>query len=150
MAYEGIRNGSTGGANVKIEINTAVSPAPAVWEEVCGLIDLTFSPNFKTDTFETICDGGDTVTVVLGRDMELSGTIKYDTENTIIKTIFKNAFDVTTTQTLPLKITITPIGKVFTGDWVCVPDSMSFDTEKVIEIPIMFKPYGTQEVTDTV
>ena len=151
MAYQGIRDMRTGEANVKLEINTTVGGAlPAVWEEVCGLIDVTFSPNFKTDTFETICDAGDTTTVILGRDMEVSGTLKYDTENEIIKTIFKNAFDLTATPTLPLRVTIVPIGKVFEGDWVCVPDALSFDTEAVIEIPVMFKTYGIQVITDVI
>lgn len=149
MAYQGVRDFATGLTNIRIELNTGTELAP-VWEDICGLINADFTPNLKTDEFETICDAGFTTTVPLGLNMEVGGTFKYDTENEIIPTLYSKLFDITQEQSLNLRITIVPIRKVFEGKWILIPETMSFDTEAVIEVPVMFKTYGKQTITEYV
>lgn len=146
--YSGVVDHENGGLLFEIEVEVTDNEGTSTFETLCDLSDVAFNYNLVAETFRTLCSAEDTITEVLARDLEISATFKYNTSNTILKSILASVFDTTGNNRLNLRITHKVSGKVIEGIWIVIPDGETYDAETVISIPVTFKTYGQQKITD--
>lgn len=147
MPYQGAYDFVKGRSNVKIEIDTSTGGATATYVELCGLTDISVDPGLKTDTFTALCDGADSTTVVVGRDIKISGTAKYSETNTQLKTLMSSSFAVGASNERKMRVTLYTHDAVLSGTWAFIAGEMSVSTDAVISIPFELKTVGKQDIT---